>query len=174
MAAPVSSPDKPPHNHCDESPNFRVIHAARPVAEGWPDVDHGVELEPVTLRKVRVEVDPPRVFLPGTAVEKLSLLIRMHLSVEKQDATLCIDDPLNQITESSGRHLPKFIHADRILFRTTLMRQEPTGFLQCRRVPGDRIACEPAPGAHRVHPRPASAARRAGPRGLPPRAAPSP
>ena len=47
----------------DRGSRGRIIDAPRPVAKGRPEIDHGIEFQPVLSRDVRVEINPPEVRL---------------------------------------------------------------------------------------------------------------
>ena len=76
-----------------------IIDAPRPVAEGRPEIDHGIEFQPVLSSDVRVEIDPPEIRLLRAVGQQAGLLIGMQVGIEQQNAAFEIDDALDHVAE---------------------------------------------------------------------------
>jgi len=94
-----------PHDACDDtrhpSSDAFVLDLAGPVALAGPDVDQGVELQPVVIAVLLgVEVYAPDVGLPGAVIEKGGLAVRMQVSADGHDLSFDVNCRLDHVAET--------------------------------------------------------------------------
>jgi hypothetical protein len=88
----------------DLFPDLHIIDAPGAIPLRRPDVDHGIEFNPVRAFELGIDVDPPQVLLLGPVLEKERFLVRMELAVDGQDLAIHIDHGLDQVPEAALSH----------------------------------------------------------------------
>ena len=81
------------------------------------EVNHRIELQPLRLGEIGIEVDPPQVRLGRSLSEQRSLLIGMHVGVEEHDSRRRSTTPFTRIVEARAEDLAKFVERHRLRFR---------------------------------------------------------
>ena len=77
--------------------NCLIMHITRRIVLTWADIDHTVKLDKlITAVVVRIEVNPPHVFLARTIVQLLLLAIGMHIHINNHDTFGDIDVGLDE------------------------------------------------------------------------------
>lgn len=79
-----------------------------PVPLLWADIDHGIKFDPSLRALLRVEIDAPEVFLPGSLLEQHLLSICMQVPADRHDLLLYVNDSFDEssVTEDVFFQLP--------------------------------------------------------------------
>src|SRR5215211_5357709 len=87
----------------NDLPNSRlkvaILDAARAITLRRPDVDHGIEFDPLITSPIGINIDAPNICLRRTIVEKQGLFVGVKLAANRHDLATYVDGCFHHIPE---------------------------------------------------------------------------